>query len=151
VIRIADLSVAAVVTRTRLGLGNLDIDDGAKFILGRAIRVGAVTWRREAVESPYVHGRIPVLEVMGAAESSIEVYALGSSHASLNSNLGELIAAFTKQYDYDLVLNVEGVTHQWRCERADYEVGFVTETLLARVVPVKLTFHRHPIPIQGVF
>jgi hypothetical protein len=149
----SDLDVIATVTRAGLDapLGELDLDDGVKFTLGRGLRLGAMTWRREAVESPYVHGRIPVHEVKGAAESALEVYVLGADHATLQANLAELLEAFTAQYEYDLKLLVEGQNYHWRCERADYEVGFITETLMARVLPVRLTFHRHPVPLQGAF
>jgi hypothetical protein len=147
----ADLAVTAVVTRTELGLENLDINDNLNYQLGRALRIGSVTWRRESVTSPYVHGRIPVHEVKDAAESSLVVHCFGETSAAAMTNLGVLLEAFTGQWDYSIALNVDGVNYQWRCERADYEVGFITETILAKLIPVSFTFHRHPIPLQGVF
>jgi hypothetical protein len=148
---LVDLDIAASVGREELGLGDLDLNDYENYILGRGVRVGAVSWRRDNVTSPYVHGHIPVHEVMDAAESSIDVYVLGETHGALNANLGALLTAFTQQYAYVLGLNVEGVNYQWRCDRADFEIGFATETLVARFLPVKFTFYRHPIPLVGVF
>lgn len=150
---IADLAVTAFVTRSNLNppLADLDLNDGANFVLAKSVRVGAVAWRREAATSPFVHGRIPVHETQDAAESSIEVYVLGGTHAALHTNLSTLLDAFTKQYTYELRLNVEGQSYHWNCERADYEVGFATETLNARLLPVSLSFYRHPTPVTGAF
>ena len=150
-IEISELAIIASVTRTELTLADLDLNDMTKFILGQNINVGSVTWRKEAAQSPFIQGRIPVHEVKDAAESSIVVYVLGATHAALNANIKELLDAFTEQYSYILRINVEGVDNQWECERADYEVAFATETLNARFVPVTLSFHRKPTPAVGVF
>ena len=150
-IEIAELTIIASVTRTELTLADLDLNDMTKFILGKNLDVSSVTWRKEAAQSPFIQGRIPVHEVKDAAETSIAVYVLGATHAALSANLEELLDAFTKQYSYILRINVEGVDNQWKCERADYQVGFATETLNARFVPVKLSFFRQPTPVVGVF
>lgn len=147
----AELTVAASVTRTELQLGDLNIDDGTSFTLAQGLRIGSVTWRRETVQSPFVEGRIPVHEVKDAAESTVVVYVHGTSNAILNQNVGTLLDAFTKQYTYDLKLTVNSVNYQWVCERADYEVAFATAALNALLVPVSLSFHRKPTPFVGVF
>jgi hypothetical protein len=149
----SDLDVIASVTRANLAdpLGELDLNDGVRYILGKGVRVGSLTWRRETVSSPFAHGRFPIHETKDAAESSIDIYVLGEDHATLHANLGELLTAFTEQYAYVLKLEVEGESYHWRCERADYQVAFATETLNSRFVPVALSFFRHPIPVAGAF
>lgn len=141
------------MTRSNLSipLSELDLNDETNYILGKNLRVGSVTWRKESATSPFVHGRVPIYEVKDAAESSIVVYVLGSTHAALTTNVATLLEAFTEQYSYELRLQVEGQDYHWRCERADYEVGFATETLNARFVPVTLSFFRHPVAVQGAF
>ena len=146
----SDLDVTAFVTRDELELGLLDINDGDNFILGKGIQVGKLVWRKDTVTSPYVHGRFPVREVMDAVESTLVVYAKGESHAVLTENIGVLIAPFTEQSEYELQINVEGQSYHWRCERADYEVAFATETLNALLVPVQFTIYRSPIAVAGV-
>lgn len=145
-----ELDVEAVVTREELDAAPLDINDGANFILGKSVSVGKLTWRKDVVTSPYVHGRFPVREVMDAVESSIVVYCKGATHPILTENIELVIAAFTLQHEYELRLKVENQSYHWRCERADYEVAFATETLNALFVPVQLTFYRSPIPTAGV-
>lgn len=152
-IAIADLDVIATVTRAQLPFPNseLNINDGINYVLGKNVRVGAVTWRRETVNSPFVEGRVPVHEIKDAAESTVTVYCLGTHHTMLNQNIETLLEAFTQQYSYELRLNIEGINYRWSCERADYEVAFATETLVAKFVPVQLTFHRKPTPVMGAF
>lgn len=148
-----DLTTIASVTRANLDtpLAELDINDLVNYSLGRAVRMGSVTWRKEAATSPYVDGRVIVHETRDAAEGSLVVYCMGDTHATLETNLSALLTAFTKQYSYQVKLQVEGVDHHWECERADYEVGYVTETVFARRVPVSLSFMRSPIAVQGSF
>ena len=146
----SDLDVTAFVTRDELDAGPLNINDGENFILAKGLQVGKLIWRKDTVTSPYVHGRFPVREVMDAVESTLIVYALGSSHAVLTENIGVLIAPFTEQSEYELQINVEGQSYHWRCERADYEVAFATETLNALLVPVQFTIYRSPIAVAGV-
>jgi hypothetical protein len=148
-----ELDLIATISRTDLPepLGLLDLNDGVNFTVSRNVRVGSVTWRREIATSPYVAGRIPIQEVKDAAESSVGIYVAGTTAAELHANLATLLAAFTEQYTYQLRINVDGIDNQWRCERADYEVGFVTEMLAAKYLPVMFSFHRHPTPVQGAF
>lgn len=149
----SDVTLLATVTRSNLSPdpGVLDLNDGVKYTLARSINVGSVAWEKSTVTSPYVHGRFVVNERMDASEAAIGVYCLGATDSALNTNLGTLLEAFTEQHEYVLRISVNGVDHQWTCERADYEVGFITEMLAARVLPVQLSFYRNPVPVAGVF
>lgn len=147
----SDITVGASVSRSELGKQDLDIDDGENFILSKSVNVGSASWRREFVTSPFVEGRVPVHEVKDAAESSIAVYCTGPDMSTLQANIQELLEAFTEQYSYELHITANGMQHRWICERADYQVAFATETVLARFVPVQLSFHRKPTPSVGVF
>ncbi len=149
----SELFVSAEITRDGLPspLAPLNINDGVKYRLGKGLQVGSVSWRREVATSPFVYGRVAVHEVMDSAESAVEVHVLGASHAEVRSNLTPLIVAFTQQYSYELRISVEGQVNYWTCERADYKVGFMTETLAAKLVPVAFSFHRHPTPVAGGF
>ena len=149
----SDLALLATVTRSNLDPdpGVLDLDDGVNFSMGRSLDIGAITWEKTTVASPYIHGRFVTNERMAAAEGALEIYCLGNTNAACEDNLGTLLEAFTQQHEYVLRLVVNGVDHEWLCERADYEVGFITETLAARILPVRLSFYRNPVPVTGVF
>lgn len=147
---IADIDVTAFVTREELDAEPLNLDDNINFRLGKQVSVGMLSWRKDAVTSPYVHGRFVVREVKDAVESKIMVYAIAPTHAILSENVGVVIAAFTEQYEYELRIKVENQSYHWRCERADYEVAFATETFNALILPVQFSFFRSPIPTAGV-
>lgn len=148
----ADVALLATVTRSNLSPdpGVLDLNDETSYVLGRRVEVGSVTWEKSTVTSPFVHGRFVVNERMGAAEAGIEVYVLGSDHTQVMNRVGTLLEAFTEQHEYVLRLVVDSVVHEWLCERADFEVGYMTETIAARHVPVRLSFYRRPVPVSGV-
>lgn len=147
----SDISVSASVTRNELSLGDLDLNDGVNYQLAKNFSAGSVTWRKQTVESPFYEGRYVVHEVKDAAETRLTVYVFGASYPALNSNLETLLAAFTEQSSYDVIITTEGQEHRWTCERADYEVAFATETVNALFVPVTFTMMRTPTPVSGAF
>lgn len=145
----SDINVSAWVTRTELSLGNLDVNDGANYVLARGITPGAVSWRKQFVESPFYEGRYVVHEVKDAVEMKIPFYVHGATYAAVHANLETLLAAFTEQSTYEVHTVIEGVDHGWTCERADYEVGFVTEMFVAKMIPIQFTTMRAPTPAAG--
>lgn len=148
----ADVALLASVTRSNLSPdpGVLDLNDEVNYTVGRRVEVGAVTWNKSTVTSPFVHGRFVVNERMDAAEAGIEVYAAGTSHTNVMGKIDTLLEAFTEQHEYVLRLVVDSVVHEWLCERADFEVGYMTETIAARLIPVRLSFYRRPVPVSGI-
>ena len=146
-----ELTLAAAVTRTELGLTDLDINDIATYELAKQLNNGTVSWRKEIAQSPFYEGRFVVHEVKDAVEMSLIVYVHGESYPVINTRVQTLLEAFTEQYSYDLKITVNGQQHTWTCERADYDVAFATETVNALKVPVQLTTMRHPSPVAGAF
>lgn len=149
----ADITLTATVTRDNLEspAAALDINDDVNYVLGRNLQVGTVNWEKTTVTSPFSDGRFVVNERRAASEGGLEIYALGSTFTAVMTNLETLKQAFSEQHEYTLQINADGHDQQWLCERADYEVGFVTEMIASRMVPVRFTFYRHPVPIVGVF
>lgn len=146
----SDLDITALVSRDELALADLDINDEVNYRLAQQFRPGGVTWSKEFVESPFVHGRYVVGERKQSTEGSLGVFVTADTHAALHTNVETLVDAFTEQRTYVLRLVVEGQDLRWKCERADYEVAFTTAHVNALYVPVAFSFHRHPIPVQGV-
>lgn len=146
-----DITLAATITRDNLEvpLLALDINDEDNYIVGRSLQIASVSYRRTTVTSPWVGGRFVTNSVVDSVESAIEVYVIGSSYGNLMTNLSTLLDAFT-QPEFDLTLVIDGTTHTWTCEGADYEIGFITETIATRFMPTRFTFHRNPVPVAGV-
>lgn len=80
---------------------------------------GALSWRRQTVESKWVHGRFLVSAVKDADVAPLEVVVFGSSPADLDTKTRTLLDAF-EQWTYDLTVTTDGVAHTWRCEPAEY-------------------------------
>jgi hypothetical protein len=144
-----DIAFSAKVTRTNVNKTILDIDDKTNFITGRSLRVGGSVWNHQEARSPYVHGRVVVHSTLDPVEVQLGVFVKGSTMGALNANLSTLLEAFSKQHEFELRLVIDGVDFRWRCERADYEVGLITENIAARHLPVALTMMRHPLAVLG--
>lgn len=80
---------------------------------------GALSWRRQTVESRWVHGRFLVSAVKDADIAPLEVIVFGASSADLDAKTRTLLDAF-EQWTYDLTVTADGVAHTWRCEPAEY-------------------------------
>jgi hypothetical protein len=145
----SDISFIAFVTRTNLNKAMLNINDKANFITGRSLRVGGSTWNHQEARSPYVHGRVVVHSTLDPVEVQLGVYVKANTMGALEDNLATLLEAFSDQHEFELHLTIDGVSFHWRCERADYEVGLITENIAARYLPVSLTMMRHPLAILG--
>lgn len=147
-----DLNISALVSRTQLGLGNLDINDHTKYVLAGPLAFsGAVQWNRTQVEAPWVDGQITTERHRVNTTETLAVYVAGSSMADLDANLGTLIAAF-QQDRFTFQLVVGGANHAWDCEAADVsQVLYDTAHAAAKYVTVTFAVPRKPIPLAGAF
>lgn len=147
-----DLSISALVSRTSLSLGNLDINDGTNYRLAGPIAFsGAVQWERTQVGAPWVDGQITVERHRSNSVEPLSVYCAGSTMATLDANIGTLIAAFSQdRFTFQLV--VGGANHAWDCEAADVQqVLYDTAHAVAKYVTVTFSVPRKPIPLAGNF
>ena len=146
-----DLSVVAKVTRSLLGLGDLDINDHSTYRLaGPQVMGGTVSWDRRQVSSPWVEGDITVSRRRTNVMDQITVYVAGSATDNLNLNLQNLLWAFT-QDRYTLSITVGSQQFAWDCEAADYQVTYDTPHLKSLYVPVVFTVPRRPVALSGAF
>lgn len=146
-----DLSVVAKVTRSLLGLGDLNINDHSTYRLaGPQVMGGTVSWDRRQVSSPWVEGDITVSRRRTNVMDQITVYVDGANMAGVNTNLQTLITAFT-QDRYTLSITVGSQQFAWDCEAADYQVTYDTPHLKSLYVPVVFTVPRRPVALSGAF
>lgn len=145
-----DLSVVAKVTRTYLDLEDLDINTGYYRIAGPDIMSGQVTWQRQQVSAPWVDGEVTVARRRGNVMEPLTVYVTGSDQSTLNTNIQDLIWAFT-QDRYTLSITIGAQQHDWDCEAADYSVRVSTPYMKSLYVPVTFQIMRKPLPLLGAF
>lgn len=147
----AELSVYGMVTRTELGQADLSLEDPGIYRIV-SVGPGPLSWRRERITSPYIHGESLVGAVKETAAMSLSIRVLGTSAASLNTRTATLLRAF-EQFNYQLTLVLDGVIWTWDCQPADYAGGdggeFEPNLLRAFQQVYRFSIPRDPVPIAG--
>lgn len=147
------VTLAVTVQDGSLGLTDLPLTRANGYRIVRdGLGPGARLWRRQTVESPYVHGRILVGQSLDAMVATLHVRVEGSSAAQLETRMGALLAAM-EQPAYVLEVVVDGVTYQWQCECADSAVGdaglFGMFEMAEFQQVLRFTVPRQPVPLDG--
>ena len=148
----ADLNVVARVSRTLLGLGELDVNDHVNYVLAGPQAVsGAVNWDRRQVSAPWVDGDITISRRMASSTENLSFYVAGSTQADLDTHIATLKQAFFQdRYTFQMI--VGGSNHAWDCEAADLtQVLYDTTHAFAKYVTVTFSVPRMPIPLAGGF
>lgn len=146
------LTLACEISRTELALANLALEDEANGYEIVSLGPGALSWRRETVRSPYVHGETLVTAVKDLSIAPMTVRVKASSAATLDTRLDALLDAFA-QFEYSIGVTIDGVSKIWTCQPADLSVGdggeFNKYQLMAKMYEVTLSIPRHPVPTSG--
>ena len=145
-----ELGMGAAVSRTALGLADLDINDHLAYYLTPAFLGGTVSWTRQQVTSPFIDGAVTTYRTRGVVSEQVGVEVLGADVAELNTNLAALLAAFT-QDAFHLAVAIGDEDFEYACEAADYQVGWSGPRWLATQLQVVFTVPRQPVPIAGGF
>ena len=149
----SDLTVAATITRTELGLDPLDIDDGANYELVTA-GPGARAWAREWAVSPVVHGGTQVSARLEIQNRLLVVRCKGSTATALENASKALVAAVS-QSSFTLSISLDGRANTWKCFCADggpADGEFAKFEFMARPRRQTYSFQvpSQPIPTAGV-
>jgi hypothetical protein len=138
------------MTISRDGESDLELNDGPYLVAKEGLNPGEISYSREQVSSPYIHGQYTTYRTKESPNAQIVINVSSGDHTSLKSDLGTLIDAFSQEV-FTLTLVMNGAQWQWQGEAANYSVGFVSERMHALNVPAGFQFPRHPIPKQGPF
>lgn len=145
-----DLAVTVTVLDGTSGLAAvvLTLANGYE-IVGSGLGIGAKSFRRQTVESPYVASRTLVGAVLDVVEGRLAVRVSGATHAELRTRTLTLVAAM-EQRAFTLRVLIEGATDNYRCECADSAVGdggTYDEMLAMNLLqPVTFSFPHDPTP-----
>lgn len=143
------LTFTANVTRTDLGLANLNINDYTKYITTTQIMGGQVTWQRNSVSSPYVDGDVTISRRRPSVNDVFAINVIGTTHAIVKTNLQTLVQAFL-QDKFNIIITVDGATYQYECETSDYSVEWNHAKFHEKMITVTFNVMRKPIAISGV-
>lgn len=116
------MSRSILITRTELGLANLQMSQNGRYYLPDGTFGGGETaQRRVTSESPMVKGRYPSSLVEGSRTGNMSVHVI-STLANIQADVKEVIDAMT-QFRYMLAWQYDGLSGTWQCEKADWALG----------------------------
>lgn len=116
------MSRSVLVTRTDLGLGNLQLSQAGRYYLPDGTFGGGETaQRRITAEGPQVKGRYPSSIVEGSRTGNMSVHVIATL-ATLQASIEEVVDAMT-QFRYMLAWQFDGLSGTWQCETADWALG----------------------------
>lgn len=116
------MSRSILVTRTELGLANLQLSqEGLYYLPDGSFGPGETSQRRVTSESPQVNGRYPSSIIEGSRSGNVSVHVL-SDLSNLQANVQTVITAMT-QFRYTLAWQFDGLSGTWQCEKADWSLG----------------------------
>lgn len=144
-----DITLSVTISRTLLSLGALELNDHSAYYIAPG-SPGEVTWQRVQVSSPFVDDDITVHRRRGKVTESFTVEVLGSTAATMATNLSTLLNAF-RQDTFTLTSTISSQTYAWACEAADYRVIWDGPRWVSKQCQVVFMVPRSPIPISGSF
>lgn len=116
------MSRSILVSRTSLGLSNLQLSEAGRFYLpDGTFSTGETSQNRKTSESPQVKGRYPSSIIEASRTGNVSVHVI-STLASLQNDVEEVIGAMT-QFRYVLVWQFNGLGGTWQCEKSDWTLG----------------------------
>lgn len=146
----SDISLSVTISRSELGLSDLELNDGTTYICTPEIEPGQITWRRERVQSPYVDGEFTVSRAKDDGEMRIIVDVLGATHSAIRTSIDTLIDAFT-QSTFTLTIAIGGTTYAWTGEAADYAMTWDHVRMIGERVAVGFQFPRKSAAAAGPY
>lgn len=143
-----DFDINVEVSRAELSLGSLTLSpDNGYHIARDGIGPGDAQWRRISVESPYTSGRFLTHAVRDTQTVPLNLRVVGATNIQVFDRIHTLSAAFS-QFQYTMLVTIDGVDFNWICEPADMTVGdsgaFTDLTLRSHQIKVGLSIPRKP-------
>lgn len=143
-----DAVVTVAVTRTLLGLADLNLMDHLNYMTSATFLGAGVTYRRQQIKSPYVEGAITVNRVRDQVQDTIAIDVLADTQTRFQSNIQTLQAAFA-QDSFQLKLTLDSVPWTWTCEASDYKMDWTVPRIHGLYGQVQYTLLRSPISVAG--
>lgn len=145
-----DLDLAVAVTRTQLGLSELNICDHLNYyIAATQFLGGTMSWTKNQITSPYTDGAFTVNRTRGQVTEPVTVEVLGETDTDLQTNLATLINAFS-QDSFVLLIGIGAANYQYQCEAADVQLArWTVSGMLFKQQQVVFQVPRQPVAILG--
>jgi len=148
---VADLDLTITVLSEGLDDFPITRDEGYRILRG-GFGPGGRTWNRQTVESPFAHGRTMVGRTLAMSAAPLVVQCFADDSTILAARIDALVGVL-ERFEYELQVEVDGVTYRWLCEGADSVPGdggaFVEYGLMQHFQTIAFSIPRHPIPLEG--
>jgi len=144
-----ELSLQVEISRDNLGLLPLDINDHTNYYVAGDFLTGQLSWNRNQVGSPFLDDQITVYRTLNRVTRALTVEVLGTSIATMNTNMITLVAAFMQDTFHLAVVADTDLNLEYNCEAADYQVGWTGPRLIQRQVSITFNVPCAPIPVVG--
>ena len=120
-----DIVVQATISRANIAVPTTDLnleDPGKYRLIRNSYGPGAEAKKRISVENGDSNGRLLLGATKDVAIGQLGVRVYGSSAGVLDTRVAALLEAFD-QIVYTLTVTLDGTSHQWICEPADWALG----------------------------
>jgi hypothetical protein len=154
---VSDLVVAASVTRTELGLGDLNLHVAGSIQVVSYDPSGAVK-SRVLAGSPTLDGHVQTGSKVDGRVILLTLRVLGPAKSVLDATAQTIFNAF-EQSSYQLTVQLDDATVVWQCDDAEYKPvsadgDGVDKTGLAQLTrrqAFAFTIPAQPAPVSGVY
>lgn len=146
-----DLSLSCLLTRSQLGLADLELNDHDNYYLASDFLTGAQSWNRQQITSPFTDGSVTTYRTMQVVTRQLTVEVLtggAETTTALLANLGALINALG-QDSFHIKVTVDGQQLVYQAEAADYTLQWDGPRTIAKQLQVQAQVPCQPIPLAG--
>ena len=141
-----DVAMSVTITRSSLGLLDLDINDHLNYIVaGPEFLGGQMSWERNQVSSPFVDGDFTVNRRRQNVTENVVIEIMAGSGLELQVNTRVLTQAFS-QDEFYMKVEINKATSIYRCEAADYKLVTSGPRFVANQIQCVFSVPRRPIP-----
>lgn len=145
-----NISLSVSITRTGLGLVDLEINDHIHSYITPSFMGADSPWNRTAVTSPWLDGDVTVNRTRQKVTEPLQLEVLGGSLAEMDANAQALLEAFD-QSDFHLIVDIGGQTHTYECEAADRTVLWTGPRMVEGQLQITFQVPRQPVPLVGTY
>lgn len=141
----SDLALSVLVSRSALGLSDLDINDHIDYIVaGPEFLGGQQSWDRTQVSSPFADGEVTTMRRRQNVQENIVLEVLGDTTSEVHSNAQTVIDAFS-QDAFTITVSINGASTAYHCEASDYKLITSGPRYSAQQIQVLFVVPRKPI------
>lgn len=141
-----DLSLVVTLSRTLLGLPELDLNDHLHYYVSASALGAQQTYNRNQATSPFLDGAVTTYRTRAVVQQPLGIEVLGVDSADVAVNVRALLDA-VGQDSFVLSVAVNGSAHAWACEAADFQVDWSPARLSACQSLVSLSIPMQPEPL----